>query len=78
MLSKTFQTREGRIIFSIILGFGLASLFRKSCENRNCMKFVAPPLEKIRERTYRHGDSCYRFEERSVKCNAAKKQVAFA
>ena len=67
MLSKRFQTDQGRIIFSIILGIGLAGLFRKSCENRNCMKFMAPPLEKIKERTYRHGDSCYKFEERSVK-----------
>ena len=75
MLSKRLQTEQGRIIFSIILGIGLAGLFRKSCENRNCMKFMAPPIEKIHERTFKHGDSCYRFKERSVKCDPSKKQV---
>lgn len=75
MLSKRFQTEQGRIIFSIILGIGLAGLFRKSCENRNCMKFTAPPLAKIKERTYKHGGSCYKFEERSVKCDASKRQI---
>lgn len=75
MLTKKFQTMEGRIIFSIILGIGLAGLFRKSCENRNCLKFMAPPIDKVRQRTYKHGDSCYKFEERSVKCDPSKEQV---
>lgn len=78
MLSKTFQTQQGRILFSIILGIGLAGLFRKSCENRNCMKFTAPPLDKIRKRMYKHGDACYRFEERSVKCDPKKRQVSIS
>lgn len=78
MLSKTFRTNQGRLIFSVILGIGLATLFRKSCENRNCLKFAAPSLEKIRQRTYKHGDACYRFEERSVKCDATKKRVVYA
>ena len=37
-------------IFSMILGFGLATLFRKVCNERNCLKFEAPPLQKINNR----------------------------
>ena len=76
MLTKKFGTNEGRILFSILLGVGLAGIFRKSCENRNCLMFTAPPLDKIHHRTYKHEGSCYQFRERSVKCDSSKKQVS--
>ena len=38
ILSKV-NTKYGKIIISIILGIGLASIFRKSCDSRNCIIF---------------------------------------
>ena len=38
-LSKVFKTETGRIIMSVLLGLGLATLFRKSCQGKNCMIF---------------------------------------
>ena len=76
---KSMKTDIGKIILSIILGFGLASLFRKSCESRNCLKFYAPSFKEINENVYKYDNKCYKFKEHSVRCNSKnKKQVRFA
>ena len=76
---KSFKTETGKCVVSIILGFGLASIFRKSCESRNCLIFNAPPISDIQENTYKHDGKCYKFSERAVRCDPKKnKQVLFA
>ena len=44
-LEKYIHTRTGRIILSIVLGLGVASLFRSVCKGRNCILFHAAPIE---------------------------------
>jgi hypothetical protein len=75
---KAMHTQQGKYLISIILGIGLASLFRKVCSKRNCMIFVAPPIEEIRDSVYSHDDKCYRFKEKATKCSKDKKLVEFA
>ena len=76
---KSMKTNIGRMILSIILGIGLASLFRKSCESRNCLIFHAPSFKEINENVYKYNNKCYKFKEHSVRCNKTnKKQVRFA
>ena len=41
-LSKFVQSNTGKHIMSAILGFGLATLFRVACADRNCIIFKAP------------------------------------
>jgi hypothetical protein len=50
------NTELGKYIISIILGIGLASLFRKSCEGRSCMVFRGPSMEDIRKSNYKYGE----------------------
>jgi len=76
---KSMKTDIGKMILSIILGIGLASLFRKSCESRNCLVFHAPSFKEINENVYKYDNKCYKFKEHPVKCNGKnKKQVRFA
>jgi hypothetical protein len=79
ILSK-MQTPMGKIIISLILGIGLASLFRKSCDREgNCLVFKAPPLDDIIKNTYKHNNECYNFKQSSITCgNLNKKSVIFA
>jgi hypothetical protein len=37
-------------MFSIILGIGLASLFRKVCKDKNCIVLKPPPLDEIQNK----------------------------
>ena len=75
---KAMHTQQGKYLISIILGIGLASLFRKVCSKRNCMIFEAPPIEEVRSNIYSHDNKCYKFKEKAVKCSKDKKLVEFA
>ena len=77
-LLKAVDTRSGRIVVSVILGIGLASIFRKVCNSRDCLVFEAPPMKEVTENTYRYNGKCYRFEESPVACSPEKKTVEFA
>ena len=72
------HSETSKYIISIVLGLGLASLFRKSCKGDNCVKFMAPPLKELETDTYLYGDNCYKYEAKSSKCDENKKQVGFA
>ena len=67
-LSNLLQSKEGRLIMSALLGFGLATLFRASCQGSDCMIRVAPPYEKMTG-TFKFGGKCYTFMHKNVKCN---------
>lgn len=72
-MMKLLHTDNGRYAISFILGIGLASLFRKVCKDRNCLVFQAAPLSEVTKNTYEHGDKCYTFKEKTVKCNPDNK-----
>lgn len=76
-LEKFVHSKTGKIMMSLILGLGLASLFRKVCKHRECVAFHAPPLEKIINQTFRDGDKCYKFTPVATKCNSNKKIITF-
>ena len=44
----------GRIIISILLGLGLATIFRKVCNDRNCLTFKGPILGDIDGKIYKY------------------------
>ena len=69
------NTKYGKIIISIILGIGLASIFRKSCDSRNCIIFNAPSFEEVNKNIYKHDNKCFKYKEENVMCNNQKKQI---
>ena len=73
------NTKYGKIIISILLGIGLSSIFRKTCESRNCLIFNAPSFDEVGKSFYKHNDKCYKYTEQSVMCNPQQnKQVDIA
>jgi hypothetical protein len=77
-VKKFIQSDYGKIIMSILLGFGLSTLFRKTCSGKKCMDFKGPELNKIVGENYKFGNECYTFKPNAVKCNSSKKIVKFA
>ena len=77
-LKRLIYSDVGRIVISIILGLGLATLFRRVCRERNCLVFHAPQLNKIKGQVFKFKDKCYTFEEEIEKCDSNKKMVEFA
>ena len=78
VIKKIFLSDFGAILVSILLGFGLASLFRKPCKGRNCIVFKGPPLDKIQDQIFEHEKNCYKFQEHSIKCGGKEKTVEFS
>lgn len=77
-LAKFFHSETGKHMLSIILGLGLASLFRIVCKGKNCIIFKAPPLTDIKDKVFKQNDKCYKYTPVSTKCDASKKIVEFA
>jgi len=68
----------GQIFISMLLGFGIATLFRKACNKRNCLVFQAAPLSKIKGQVFKYDNKCYNFIPKAESCNNGKKTVEFA
>lgn len=76
-LKRLLYTPTGKIILSIILGLGIASLFRTACKGRNCVAYYAPPLDEMKDQTFKYDGKCYQYEPNQVKCDKAKETLVF-
>jgi hypothetical protein len=53
---RLLYTPIGKILISIVLGIGLATLFRKVCNDKNCIVYNGPVIQDIDNKVYKHGD----------------------
>jgi hypothetical protein len=72
---RLLYTDLGRIFISIILGLGLATLFRKICTEKNCILFNGPIISDLEGKVYKHGDKCYKYSTETDRCDSTKRQV---
>ena len=76
-LSKFVHSPTGKIIMSVLLGFGLASFFRTMCKNKECLVFSAAPLYDLTTKIYKDGDKCFSYVPHATKCSKDKKIIPF-
>lgn len=76
-LGKFVHTETGKKIMSILLGFGLASLFRTVCKGNNCVAFHAPPLDDFKDKIYKNNEKCVKYVPVSTKCSLNSKIISF-
>lgn len=60
---------------SVIIGIGLATIFREICKGKHCKLLVAPPIDEIDDKIYKFDDTCYRLVKQHVKCDNKKEIV---
>lgn len=72
---RLLNTPFGRILISIILGIGLATLFRKVCKDKNCIIFNGPVISEFDDKIYKHGEKCYKYTTVSDVCNPIKRII---
>jgi hypothetical protein len=77
-LKQVVQSENGRTLIAMILGLGLATLFRKTCKDKECIEFKGPKLDDIKGKVYQYDNQCYQFSPNPVKCSSSKKIVRFA
>lgn len=61
---------RGAILASVIMGLGLATLFRQTCR-RDCVVVRAPSLDELRRYAYEMDGTCYRYTPRAVPCHGS-------
>lgn len=67
-LSRLVDTDKGQIIVSILLGLGLAALFRKVCSNNSCVIVQGPDPNEVSKSYYRISDDCYKYTPVIIEC----------
>jgi hypothetical protein len=74
---RLLYTDSGRIVISIILGIGLATLFRKVCADGSCTVYKGPVIGEMDEKIYKHNNKCYTYKPNSVSCDSSKRILDF-
>jgi hypothetical protein len=74
-LEKFVHSHTGKILMSLLLGFGLATFFRASCKGKKCRIIEAPPMEEINDQLYKFDGKCYKIEKNAIKCDKQKTTV---
>ena len=77
-LDRFVHSNNGKIIMSVILGIGLATLFRSVCKGRSCRVIKSPPMEELEGQTYKFDDKCYKLEKNAIKCDKSKNIINIA
>jgi hypothetical protein len=72
---RLLNTPFGRTLISIILGIGLATLFRKVCTDKNCIIFHGPVINEFENKIYKHAEKCYKYTVVSDICNPVKRII---
>jgi hypothetical protein len=65
------EDSTGAILVSVLLGLGLAALFRRVCTGDSCVIIKAPGKAEVAGHVYRIADDCYKYTPYTVPCPTA-------
>ena len=68
MLKNLSKSDSGKTIISVIVGLGIAALFRKVCNDRSCIIIKGPPIESITNNVFSMDGKCYKYRAKSTSC----------
>ncbi len=76
-ISEALSDPTARMMVSCILGFGLASLFRRICTSNTCLHIKGPNPKHVQNYRYKTGSSggdCYTYTQIPVDCSTGKRK----
>ena len=74
-LEKFIHSITGKYVMSILLGLGLATLFRSVCNGKMCNIVKAPPMEEINGKIYKYNEKCYEIKTKPITCDKSRKTL---
>lgn len=66
-----FNSPGGSVIISIILGLGLAAVFRRACSGNCCIVIKGPNPDEIAKNYYKVNENCYKYTPVFTECDAS-------
>jgi len=71
-LKRLLNTPIGVFLISVLLGLGLATIFYKACDGKQCIHFNGPMINEVDGKTYKFGEECYKYTFQSAPCDSTK------
>jgi hypothetical protein len=68
LVKKLLNDNMGSIIVSIILGMGLAAMFRRACKGDGCIVVKAPSAKDLQRYHYKIDADCFKYTPEVVPC----------
>jgi hypothetical protein len=68
MISDILKSKQFNVVFSVLLGLGLAAILRPVCKGDQCLVLKAPPVHEVETATYQLGSRCFQFKVESREC----------
>lgn len=59
-------------LISLVVGFGLACMFRPLCKGPECVIVRGPPISDLRGSVYQFGSKCVEFTPKPMECPKSK------
>ena len=75
-IEKFFKSETGIKLFSVMLGLGVAGLFKMSCDSRSCIVFKGPEFNDD-NKIIKYNDKCYSVKEKMIDCKDKTKDTIF-
>ena len=70
LLMNFLKTKNGNIVFSIVLALGLASILRIACKDANMIFVKGPPIDSIENKIFSFDNKCYSYKTVAASCNS--------
>jgi hypothetical protein len=67
-LDELMDSKSGSILISILLGLGLAALFRQACKDKQCIVVKGPNVEEIAKYYYKIDQDCFKYTPVVTEC----------
>jgi hypothetical protein len=72
-----FLDRPGvATLVSLLIGFGIAAMFRPLCKGPDCLVLRGPPVNEIRGAVYQFGAKCVEFDAKAIACPTKESNIA--
>jgi hypothetical protein len=75
MIWDLLKSKKFNLVFSFLLGLGLAAILRPACKGDQCLLMKAPPVHEVEKTTYQLGSKCFQFGLENRECPAKGKIV---
>jgi len=81
VVKNLMYTNMGKIILSVLLGLGFATLFRQICNSKDCYRFIGPQHNALRDKIFASDTDktqCYTLVEENIQCGSKSKTLDFS
>lgn len=75
MIWDFLKSKNFNLIFSVLLGLGLAAILRPVCKGDQCLVMKAPPVHEVETTTYQLGSKCFQFKVENRDCPSKGKVI---